>query len=169
MAARASLPPLWICLTLLCLSAQPLPQPRGRPWLGSSIPISPATAPPPGRNELKKKNEKKKRERNDNNKKSLPATFSLARLISQGVKALWVGDCGNGSRAGEMSACKVVRSRSRYYRGGIGQPQSRVCLMKLRGSSRFYLTCPLPARFCGSHPPTTRLGVITVRASVFCY
>lgn len=51
---RCSLPPLWICLTLLCLSAQPLPQPRSRPWLGSSIPISPATAPL-GRNELHKK------------------------------------------------------------------------------------------------------------------
>lgn len=103
---RCSLPPLWICLTLLCLSAQPLPQPRSRPWLGSSIPISPATAPL-GRNELHKKEKGTK-------KKKKPATFSFARLISQGVKALWVGDCGNRGRAGEMPACKVVHSRSRY-------------------------------------------------------
>lgn len=41
--------------------------------------------------------------------------------------------------------------------------------MKLRGSTQFYLKCPLPGPFCGSHPPTTRLGVITIRASVLCY
>lgn len=40
--------------------------------------------------------------------------------------------------------------------------------MKLRGSTQFYLTCALHiAPFCGTHPPTTRLGVITVKASVF--
>lgn len=42
--------------------------------------------------------------------------------------------------------------------------------MKLRGSTQFYLTCALHiAPFCGTHPPTTRLGVITVQASVLRY
>lgn len=41
--------------------------------------------------------------------------------------------------------------------------------MKLRGSTQFYLMCPLPAWFCSSHPPTPRSGVSAVRASALRY
>lgn len=166
LAAGVPLFPLCISLTSKCLSAKPLPQPRGRPWLDSSVPSLPGNGPSPRSN--RKEQHKKRREQQQQQKacniSTRPADFPGRKSSAAwGVQEWW-------QRAGEMPAHKVVTQPSSLHTSERNHTTSvTVCVMKLRGSNPVLPDVSSPLAFMLPALPATRLGVITSKASVLSY